>query len=96
MVGDSGNEQSSIRTVPRFGYQWVAPTQLLETVATPGAANPLTTGETVAAPVLAMAGGAGVCRSAGNGPGHPGWVGAQASPKCHRYSRTCWWYRRLP
>lgn len=26
-VGDTGNEQSSIRTVPRFGYQWVAPTQ---------------------------------------------------------------------
>ncbi|WP_133819996.1 winged helix-turn-helix domain-containing protein [Tahibacter aquaticus] len=53
-------------------------------------------GSAVAAPVLAMAGGAGVCRSAGNGPGHPGWVGAQASPKRHRYSRTCWWYRRLP
>jgi DNA-binding winged helix-turn-helix (wHTH) protein len=29
-VGDTGNEQSSIRTVPRFGYQWVAATQVMQ------------------------------------------------------------------
>ncbi|MCQ4167534.1 tetratricopeptide repeat protein [Tahibacter harae] len=34
-VGDTGNEQSSIRTVPRFGYQWVAPTQAVEAGAAP-------------------------------------------------------------
>lgn len=34
-VGDTGNEQSSIRTVPRFGYQWVAPTQMLHVSADP-------------------------------------------------------------
>lgn len=34
-VGDTGNEQSSIRTVPRFGYQWVAPTQVLQVAAEP-------------------------------------------------------------
>lgn len=35
-VGDTGNEQSSIRTVPRFGYQWVA---LTHAAATEGAAT---------------------------------------------------------
>lgn len=29
-VGDSGNDQSSIRTVPRFGYQWIAPTEVVD------------------------------------------------------------------
>lgn len=32
-VGDTGNEQSSIRTVPRFGYQWVALTHVADAVA---------------------------------------------------------------
>ena len=32
-VGDSGNDQSSIRTVPRFGYQWVAATQAVDAAA---------------------------------------------------------------
>ncbi len=27
-VGDTGNEQNAIRTVPRFGYRWVAPIQV--------------------------------------------------------------------
>ena len=26
-VGDTGNEQNAIRTVPRFGYRWVAPVE---------------------------------------------------------------------
>lgn len=34
-VGDTGNEQSSIRTVPRFGYQWVAATQAMNVAAEP-------------------------------------------------------------
>lgn len=34
-VGDTGNEQSAIRTVPRFGYQWVAPTQVFSVAAEP-------------------------------------------------------------
>ncbi|HVH34051.1 MAG TPA: winged helix-turn-helix domain-containing protein [Tahibacter sp.] len=29
-VGDTGNDQTSIRTVPRFGYQWVAATQAVD------------------------------------------------------------------
>lgn len=33
-IGDSGDGQHAIRTVPRYGYRWVAPT---ETVATPRA-----------------------------------------------------------
>lgn len=41
-VGDSGNDQTSIRTVTRFGYQWVAATQAVD------AATP--TAETVAPP----------------------------------------------
>ncbi|MDC8015597.1 winged helix-turn-helix domain-containing protein [Tahibacter soli] len=28
-VGDTGNEQHAIRTVPRFGYRWVMPTETL-------------------------------------------------------------------
>ncbi|HUD93708.1 winged helix-turn-helix domain-containing protein [Sphingobium sp.] len=30
LVGDSGEEQRCIRTIPRFGYQWVASTQVLQ------------------------------------------------------------------
>jgi DNA-binding winged helix-turn-helix (wHTH) protein len=26
-VGDTGTEQTAIRTVPRFGYRWIAPTE---------------------------------------------------------------------
>ncbi|HEY0178338.1 MAG TPA: winged helix-turn-helix domain-containing protein, partial [Dokdonella sp.] len=29
-IGDTGGEQSSIRTVPRFGYRWVAATEVAE------------------------------------------------------------------
>lgn len=37
-VGDSGTLQRTIRTVPRFGYQWIAPVQELElATATPPA-----------------------------------------------------------
>lgn len=32
-VGDTGNEQHAIRTVPRFGYRWVAAVTIEETVA---------------------------------------------------------------
>jgi DNA-binding winged helix-turn-helix (wHTH) protein/tetratricopeptide (TPR) repeat protein len=28
-VGDTGNEQHAIRTVPRFGYRWITPTETL-------------------------------------------------------------------
>jgi DNA-binding winged helix-turn-helix (wHTH) protein/tetratricopeptide (TPR) repeat protein len=38
-VGDTGNEQSSIRTVPRFGYQWVALTHAADAVAESAAAR---------------------------------------------------------
>lgn len=34
-VGDSGNDQSSIRTVPRFGYQWIASTDVVDANAVP-------------------------------------------------------------
>src|SRR5690242_1583800 len=27
-IGDTGQEQTAIRTVPRFGYQWIAPTSI--------------------------------------------------------------------
>jgi DNA-binding winged helix-turn-helix (wHTH) protein/tetratricopeptide (TPR) repeat protein len=33
-VGDTGNAQHSIRTVPRFGYRWVAPVERVEPAAT--------------------------------------------------------------
>jgi DNA-binding winged helix-turn-helix (wHTH) protein/tetratricopeptide (TPR) repeat protein len=54
-VGDSGNDQSSIRTVPRFGYQWIAPTDVvdasLDAPATPTVpAAPATPGEAAARP----------------------------------------------
>ncbi|WP_313920059.1 transcriptional regulator [Tahibacter sp.] len=39
-VGDTGNEQHAVRTVPRFGYRWVLPT---DTVATAGADDPTAT-----------------------------------------------------
>lgn len=29
-VGDSGDEQHVIRTIPRFGYRWVAPVEVIE------------------------------------------------------------------
>ena len=29
-IGDTGGEQSVIRTVPRFGYRWVAPVEVIE------------------------------------------------------------------
>lgn len=35
-VGDTGNEQHAVRTVPRFGYRWVLPTETLAA----GAAGP--------------------------------------------------------
>lgn len=38
-VGDSGNDQSSIRTVPRFGYQWIAPTVAAAAVCPSSAAD---------------------------------------------------------
>lgn len=28
-IGDTGNEQAAVRTVPRFGYRWVAPLEVL-------------------------------------------------------------------
>ncbi|TDR41670.1 DNA-binding winged helix-turn-helix (wHTH) protein [Tahibacter aquaticus] len=28
-VGDTGNEQHAVRTVPRFGYRWVVPTEVV-------------------------------------------------------------------
>ncbi|WP_386070711.1 winged helix-turn-helix domain-containing protein [Tahibacter sp. UC22_41] len=30
-VGDTGNEQHAVRTVPRFGYRWVLPTEIVAT-----------------------------------------------------------------
>lgn len=33
VLGDSGNDQHSIRTVPRFGYRWVAPVEVVEAAA---------------------------------------------------------------
>ncbi|MBO9662165.1 transcriptional regulator [Dokdonella sp.] len=36
-VGDTGNEQRAIRTVPRFGYRWILP---LEEIAGPAPAHP--------------------------------------------------------
>ncbi|HSX62268.1 MAG TPA: transcriptional regulator, partial [Tahibacter sp.] len=44
-VGDSGNDQISIRTVPRFGYQWVATTEVID----PGALPTHSTATTAAA-----------------------------------------------
>jgi DNA-binding winged helix-turn-helix (wHTH) protein/tetratricopeptide (TPR) repeat protein len=41
-VGDTGNEQTAIRTVPRFGYRWIAPIEEINTanIATIPAATP--------------------------------------------------------
>ena len=49
-VGDDGNEQNAIRTIPRFGYRWVreldtptaAPGETGGTAADDSAANPMT------------------------------------------------------
>lgn len=41
-VGDSGEAQSVIRTVPGFGYQWVAPVSTADTLAAVGEAPPST------------------------------------------------------
>jgi len=49
-VGDTGNEQHAVRTVPRFGYRWVLPT---ETLAAAGADEPVATAPAEAAPVAA-------------------------------------------
>lgn len=38
-LGDAGGEQRIIRTVPRFGYRWIAPTRAIETVDDPAAAD---------------------------------------------------------
>lgn len=44
-VGDSGGEQSAIRTIPRFGYRWIAPVQAGE-----GSPAPVATGQVEAEP----------------------------------------------
>jgi DNA-binding winged helix-turn-helix (wHTH) protein len=60
-VDDSGDQQRVIRTVPRFGYRWVAPVEVVEAAETPPspavAARPpplppaeAAAGETIAAP----------------------------------------------
>ncbi|MBO9662686.1 winged helix-turn-helix domain-containing protein [Dokdonella sp.] len=46
-VGDTGNEQNAIRTVPRFGYRWIAPIQL---EAPPADAPPIETASEDASP----------------------------------------------
>ncbi|PZQ18511.1 MAG: hypothetical protein DI564_04220 [Rhodanobacter denitrificans] len=58
-IGDSGEEQQRIRTVPRFGYRWVAPVELAAddeaaSVATPVSMPPPATGQTAphAAPAV--------------------------------------------
>ena len=40
VIGDSGDGQHAIRTVPRFGYRWVAQTQVIATNEPAGAAAP--------------------------------------------------------
>jgi len=50
-VGDTGNEQNAIRTVPRFGYRWIAEVQSV--AAAPAAAAPAPTA-TASAPDVSM------------------------------------------
>lgn len=38
VIGDSGDGQHAIRTVPRYGYRWVAPTEVV--AASPGSVSP--------------------------------------------------------
>jgi DNA-binding winged helix-turn-helix (wHTH) protein len=53
-VGDTGNEQRAIRTVPRFGYRWIQPVDEVPSVAAPAkptdAAHAAVTTTPVAAP----------------------------------------------
>jgi DNA-binding winged helix-turn-helix (wHTH) protein/tetratricopeptide (TPR) repeat protein len=46
-VGDTGNEQNAIRTVPRFGYRWVAELIVHEIGETPTSAPPEPVDETL-------------------------------------------------
>lgn len=48
-VGDTGNEQNAIRTVPRFGYRWVAPIA----IEAPGEETPSAPMETPTTPAVA-------------------------------------------
>ncbi|WP_257389298.1 winged helix-turn-helix domain-containing protein, partial [Tahibacter caeni] len=57
-VGDTGNEQHAVRTVPRFGYRWVLPTDTAaataeETPAPEARADPVPEA-TPTVPVLAL------------------------------------------
>lgn len=40
-VGDTGNEQNAVRTVPRFGYRWVLPTEVAPVAGEDSAAAPV-------------------------------------------------------
>jgi DNA-binding winged helix-turn-helix (wHTH) protein len=66
VVGDAGEGQSMVRTVPRFGYRWVAETRLVDadaaladdtpqTAAAPPAQTPRRVAAAVAAALLALA-----------------------------------------
>ncbi|MCQ4165255.1 winged helix-turn-helix domain-containing protein [Tahibacter harae] len=51
-VGDTGNEQHAVRTVPRFGYRWVLPTETITATAAQTASTmaPSAPSPTAAAP----------------------------------------------
>jgi len=48
-LDDSGDRQAMVRTVPRFGYRWVAPVQVLESVVIAAAASADSSPSTVTA-----------------------------------------------
>lgn len=67
-VGDTGSEQTTVRTIPRFGYRWVAPLAV-------EAREPMQTGDAVAA-VGVEAGGAAVLA-----PPAPAWPQGASRPR---------------
>lgn len=69
-VGDSGGEQSAIRTIPRFGYRWILPVQTGAAAAmpdVPAAPAPAGTIDT-AGPVPDRADDSALARSVGEEP----------------------------
>lgn len=77
-VGDSGEEQHSIRTVPRFGYRWVAAVRVFDGDDTVAGVDP----STLAATGDVASGGesTGVAGHAGRTPGPSGLADTKVSP----------------
>jgi DNA-binding winged helix-turn-helix (wHTH) protein len=84
-VGDTGNDQHAVRTVPRFGYRWVLPTQVLIPQVPPAQAEEIPAATAApAAPDLSAAAASAIPAPATTSPAIPGrrglaWLAATAA-----------------